>query len=168
MARRRSWKWSLPGIVLVALLGAFFNPADQTATHGDFEVVERVVDGDTLLLASGERVRLIGVDTPETKHPKKPVERFGKEASEFTRHMVEGKRVRLEFDPANAVTGHKDNTQQKRTLAYVFLDDGRLLNAEIIKQSYGFALSRYPFARMEEFRRLEREAREQGRGLWAR
>ena len=71
MARRRSWKWSLPGIVLVALLGAFFNPADQTATHGDFEVVERVVDGDTLLLASGERVRLIGIDTPETKHPKK-------------------------------------------------------------------------------------------------
>jgi endonuclease YncB( thermonuclease family) len=48
------------------------------------------------------------------------------------------------------------------------LDDGKLLNAEIIKQGYGFALSRYPFSRMEEFRRLEREAREQGRGLWAR
>jgi micrococcal nuclease len=51
-------------------------------------------------------------------------------------------------------------------LAYVFLDDGTLLNAEIIKQGYGFALSRYPFARMEAFRRLEREAREQKRGLW--
>ena len=47
------------------------------------------------------------------------------------------------------------------------MDDGRLLDAEIIKQGYGFALSRYPFAKMEEFRRLEREAREQGRGLWA-
>jgi hypothetical protein len=57
---RRSWKWSLPGIVLVALLAAFFNPPDQTATHGDFDVVERVVDGDTLLLPSGQRVRLIG------------------------------------------------------------------------------------------------------------
>jgi micrococcal nuclease len=144
MARRRSWKWSIPGIVLVALLAAFFNPSDQSTTHGDFEVVERVVDGDTLLLQSGERVRLIGVDTPEIKHPKKPIERFGKEASEFTCQMVEGKRVRLELDPANAPTGHKDNTQQKRTLAYVFLDDGRLLNAEIIKQGYGFALSRYP------------------------
>src|SRR5688572_26190887 len=120
MASLRALKWSLPGIILVAILAAFFNPPDQTATHGDFGVVERVVDGDTLLLQSGERVRLIGVDTPETKHPKKSVERFGKEASEFTRHMVEGKRVRLEFDPANAVTGHKDNTQQKRTLAYVF------------------------------------------------
>jgi micrococcal nuclease len=62
--------------------------------------------------------------------------------------------------------GHKNNTQQKRTLAYVYLDNGRLLNAEIIKQGYGFALSRYPFAQMEEFRRLEREAREQERGLW--
>ena len=124
------------------------------------------MDGDTLLLASGESVRLIGVDTPETKHPKKPVERFGREASEFTRHMVESKRVRLELDSANAATGHKDNTRQKRTSAYVFLYDGTLLNAEIIKQGYGFALSRYPFARMEEFRRLEREALDQRRGLW--
>jgi micrococcal nuclease len=111
-------------------------------------------------------VRLIGIDTPETKHPKNAVERFGKEASEFTRHMVEGKRVRLELDPANAATGHKDNTRQRRTLAYVFLDDGTLLNAEIIKEGYGLALMRVPFSRMEEFRRLEREAREQGRGLW--
>ena len=124
--------------------------------------LEQFADGDTLLLASDERVRLIGIDTPETKHPKKPLERFGKEASEFTRHMVEGKRVRLELDPANAATSHKDNTPQKRTLAYVFLDDGRLLNAEIIKQGYGFALTRFSFSRMEEFRRLEHEAREQG------
>jgi micrococcal nuclease len=168
MARRRSWQWSLPGIVLVALLAAFLNLPDQAVTHGDFEVVERVVDGDTLLLASGERVRLIGVDTPETKHPNKQVQYFGKEASAFTRSMVEGKRVRLEFDEANATRGHKDNTHQKRTLAYVFLEDGTLLNAEIIKQGYGFALTRYPFSRMGDFRRLEREAQEQGRGLWAR
>ena len=58
------------------------------------------------------------------------MERFVKEASEFTHQMVEGKRVRLELDPANAATGHKDNTQQTRTLAYVFIDDGRLLNVE--------------------------------------
>jgi endonuclease YncB( thermonuclease family) len=81
--------------------------------------------------------------------------------------MVQGKHVWLDFDPANAARGHKDNTSQKRTLAYVFLQDGRLLNAEIIRQGYGFALTRYPFARLEEFRRLEREAREQRRGLWA-
>jgi micrococcal nuclease len=58
-------------------------------------------------------------------------------------------------------------SEQKRTLAYIFLEDGTLLNAEIIKQGYGHALTRYPFSRMEEFRRLEREAREQRRGLWS-
>jgi len=58
----------------------------------------RVVDGDTIILDGHERVRLIGVDTPETKDPRKPVQYFGKEASEFTKRMVEGKKVRLEYD----------------------------------------------------------------------
>jgi hypothetical protein len=57
-----------------------------------------VVDGDTLVLQNDERVRLIGVDTPETKHPTKPVEPFGPEASSFTKRAVEGKLVRLKFD----------------------------------------------------------------------
>src|SRR4030042_6833798 len=78
--------------------------------------VKRVIDGDTLLLTNGERVRLIGVDTPETKHPKKPVERFGKEAYLFTKEMVEGKEVRLEFDQQR-----KD--RYGRLLAYVYLTD---------------------------------------------
>jgi endonuclease YncB( thermonuclease family) len=66
-------------------------------------------------------------------------ERFGKEASEFIRRMVEGKRVRLEFDPTNAAQGRNDNTQQRRTLAYVFLADGMRLNAEIIHEGYGLS-----------------------------
>ena len=164
LPRHHRWTWSVPGIIVVGLLAAFFNPPDQAITQGDFDVVERVVDGDTLLLQSGERVRLIGVDTPEIKHPKKPVEYFGKEASDFTRRMVERKRVRLEFDQANAARGHKD--RYGRTLAYVFLEDGTLLNAKIIKQGYGHAYTQFPFSRMEEFRRLEREAREEQRGLW--
>src|SRR5207247_153882 len=134
----------VPGIIVVGLLAAFFNPPDQAITQGDFDVVERVVDGGTLLLQSGERVRLIGVDTPEIKHPKKPVEYFGKEASAFTRRVVEEKRVRLEFDQANAARGHKD--RYGRTLAYVFLEDGTLLNADIIKQGYGHAYTQFPFS----------------------
>jgi micrococcal nuclease len=133
-----------------------------------FLKVKQVVDGDTIVTETGERIRLIGVDTPENGYAsKKPTERFGKEAAEFTRRMVEGKRVRLEYDQANAVRGYTDTTPQKRILAYVFLEDGTLLNAEIIRQGYGYALSKYPFARMEEFRRLEREARENRRGVWA-
>ncbi len=65
------------------------NPA-QAQTH----IVKRVIDGDTIQLNNGEIVRLIGVDTPETKHPQKPVEYYGKEASAFTRKMVEGKYVK--------------------------------------------------------------------------
>jgi micrococcal nuclease len=72
--------------------------------------------------------------------------------------------VTLDYDQANKHLGHKD--QYGRTLAYIFLEYGTLLNAEIIRQGYGHALRRYPFSRMEEFRRLEREAREQRRGLW--
>jgi endonuclease YncB( thermonuclease family) len=113
---------------------------EAASIEGNYRVVEGVIDGDTLLLDNGERVRLIGVDTPETKHPSKPVEHFGKEAAAFTRRMVEGKRVRLEFDLANAPRAHKDSTQQRHTLAYVSLDDGTLLNAEIIKQGYGLRL----------------------------
>ena len=70
----RSWKWTIPGLVVVALFAALANPRDQGVTSpADFEYVQRVVDGDTLVLGTGERVRLIGVDTPETKRPKAPV-----------------------------------------------------------------------------------------------
>jgi micrococcal nuclease len=126
--------------------------------------VARVIDGDTLALDDGERVRLIGVDTPETVHPSKNVQPFGKQATAFTRGLVLGKRVRLDYDPANAHDGHKD--KYRRTLAYVFLPDGSLLNAEIIRQGYGFAYTRFPFQRLDEFRRYEREAWEESRGLW--
>jgi micrococcal nuclease len=125
-----------------------------------------VVDGNTLLLESGERVRLIGVARPETSHGNRLAEDFGDEAPAFIRGLVEGKRVRLDFDPANFRRGHKDGTRQRATLAYVYLDDGRLLNREIIKEGYGVALTRYPFSRIEEFRRVEVEAKEQRRGLW--
>jgi micrococcal nuclease len=121
--------------------------------------VKHVVDGDTLLLTNGEYVRLIGVDTPETKHPEKPVEYFGKEAYLFTQRMVEGKEVRLEYDQTR-------RDRYGRILAYVYLLDGTFLNAEIIKQGYGFAYTKYPFKYTEEFRRYEREARENKRGLW--
>jgi len=102
---------------------------------------------------------MIGVDTPETKHPKKPVQYFGKEASEFTRQMIEGKAVVLEYD-------WKRRDRYGRLLAYVYLPDGIFLNAEIIKEGYGFAYTRYPFKYLDEFRSYEREARESGIGLW--
>jgi len=124
----------------------------------------RVIDGDTIVVEIGgqeEKVRLIGVDTPETVHPRKPVEYFGKEASDFTRKMVEGKAVKLEYD-------WQTRDKYGRLLAYVYIiGDGTFLNAEIIKQGYGFAYTRYPFKYLEDFRQYEREARENNRGLWS-
>ena len=135
-------------------------PFSLLLAQNSWRLCTRVVDGDTIILDGYERVRLIGVDTPETKHPKKPVQYFGKEVYEFTKRMVEGKKVRLEYD-----WQRKD--KYGRTLAYVFLEDGTFLNAEIIKQGYGFAYTRYPFKYLEEFRKYEIEAREKKRGLWA-
>ena len=134
-------------------------PSEPSTTQAETYLVKRVIDGDTLELSTGERVRLIGVDTPETKDPRKPVQYFGQEATAFTRRMVEGKRVRLEYD-------QERRDKYGRTLAYVYLEDGTFLNAEIIRQGYGFAYTRFPFKYLEEFRKLEGEAREAGRGLW--
>ena len=70
--------------------------SQASARRGPWRTVVRVVDGDTIILDGKERVRLIGVDTPETVDPRRPVQYFGKEASAFTKRMVEGKKVRLE------------------------------------------------------------------------
>jgi micrococcal nuclease len=122
--------------------------------------VERIVDGDTVVLARIGAVRLIGVDTPESKHPLKPVERFSTEAATFLRQLAHGQIVRIEYDQTT-------RDRYGRLLAYLHLEDGRCLNAEIIRQGYGFAYVKYPFKYLEEYRALEREAREAGRGLWA-
>lgn len=118
-----------------------------------------VIDGDTIVLDSREHVRLIGVNTPETD-PRIAVQYFGKQATHFTRRMVQGHHVRLEYDQTR-------RDKYGRTLAYVYLEDGTFLNLEIVKQGYGYAFTRYPFRFMERFREAERGARKADRGLWA-
>ena len=130
-----------------------------TATSASAQLVTRVIDGDTIVVQGVGTVRLIGVDTPETVDPRKPVQFFGKEASEFTRHLVSGKVVRLEYD-----FDRKD--RYDRTLAYVYLADGTFVNAEIVRQGFGHAYTRFPFKFLDQFRGYEREAREAHRGLW--
>ena len=119
-----------------------------------------VIDGDTIVLEGNERVRLIGVDTPETKDPRKPVQYFGRQAYEFTKRLVDGLKVRLSYD-----WNKKD--KYGRTLAYVYLEDGTFLNAEIIKQGYGFAYRHFLFKYYDLFKEYEREAREKAIGLWS-
>lgn len=125
-----------------------------------FYKVARVVDGDTIQLDNGEKVRYIGVDTPETKHPRKPVEYFGKEASAKNKNLVGGKKVRLEFDV-------QKRDRYRRLLAYVYLDDGTFVNAELVSLGYAKVWTIPPNVRYQElFIQLQREAQKAKRGLW--
>ncbi len=128
--------------------------------------VVKVVDGDTIhvrLEGRGrEKVRYIGIDTPETKHPRLGVQPFGPEASRLNRELVGGRAVRLVFDRAL-------RDRYGRLLAYVFREEDDLfVNAELVRRGLARALRVRPNVRYAEtFERLEREARAARRGMWA-
>lgn len=124
--------------------------------------VARVIDGDTIDVTIGdarERIRLIGIDTPETKHPSKPVQCFGERATARTTELLQGKDVGLERD----VT---DRDRYRRLLRYVWLGE-RLVNAQLVEEGYAQASTYPPDVKHNEgLQQLQREAREAGRGLW--
>ena len=128
--------------------------------------VERVVDGDTLAVEmSGKsvKIRLIGLDTPETVDPRKPVQCFGKEASDKAKELLTGKSVRLEKD---ASQGEYD--KYGRLLAYVYLPDGTLFNKFMIAEGYGHEYTyNLPYKYQLEFKEAEARARAEKKGLWA-
>ena len=124
-------------------------------------LVVQAVDGDTIVLEGGETVRYIGIDTPETVDPRRPVQCFGPEASKANKALVEGKRVRLVADV-------EDRDKYHRMLRYAYLPDGTFVNLELARQGFAPAYTYPPNnAHMEEFRAAAREAREEKRGLWA-
>ncbi len=129
--------------------------------------VVRVIDGDTVEVRAGgqvERVRLIGLNTPETVDPRRPVECFGREASAQAKKVLSrGLRVELEADPTQ---GNHD--RYVRLLRYIWLPDGRNFAEVMIGEGYGFEYTyRLPYRYQDRFRDTQRQAREQGRGLWA-
>lgn len=122
---------------------------------------ERIVDGDTIKLTDGRRVRYIGVDTPETKHPSKPVEFFGHEASRYNNKLVGGKHLLLEYDVERT-------DRYGRTLAYVHRGD-TFVNARLVAGGYAQTVTYPPSVRYASlFRWLQRRARADNRGLWSR
>lgn len=151
------------GIALLLSLG----DGDDDGTRGEAAsearaVVVSVVDGDTARMAIGgreERVRYIGIDTPESAIPGERPECFGKQAARLNQRLVEGERVRL-------VLGEERRDMYDRLLAYVYRD-GLLVNAEIVRRGYARTLEIAPntdFA--DRFARLEQAAASAGRGLW--
>ena len=131
---------------------------------GSYKVVD-FADGDTISVdmnGTTERIRLIGVDTPETHDPRKVVQCFGQAASKYTKELIGNNSVRLEADPLST-----NRDRYNRLLRYVYLPDGRLVQAEIIKNGYGFAYVSFPFTKSEEFLSYQTQARDGNKGLWA-
>lgn len=127
----------------------------------EFVRVNRVVDGDTIELETGEKVRYVGVNTPESVKISSPVECFGKIASEKNKEMVEGKLVRLEKDVS-------DKDRYGRLLRFIYLEDGTFVNDVLVRDGYARVSTFPPDVRLaDQFKTAEREARDAKRGLWA-
>jgi endonuclease YncB( thermonuclease family) len=138
---------------------------DSTDPAGsEFHEVSRIIRADIIEVDGVGPVQLIGVETPDGKTPGEIYDAHGRKAREFTERSVLGKRVRLEFDPVNAATENKGPAGQ--VLAYVYTQDGNLLNGEIIRQGHAFVRVAEPFRLIEDFRRIEREAMQALAGVW--
>jgi len=136
--------------------------------------VQRVVDGDTFVLESGEKVRMLGIDTPE-KHEsskldkdaersgsdKKTIQRLGELSSEYTKKLIEKKNVVLVPEP-----NHEDKDKYGRLLRYIYLEDGTFVNKKIVEDGYANAYRRYELSKLDELIKAEKDARENKRGLW--
>lgn len=153
-------------VVIIPLLLRYAprNAALQQNQPGLYRITQ-FDDGDTIVVdmnGTEEEIRFIGVDTPETKDPRKAVQCFGKAASAFTKQLIGQQPVRLESDQLNT-----NRDRYNRLLRYVYLPDNTLVNAVLIREGYGFAYTGFPFSKMEEFKQLQNKAREHNRGLWA-
>lgn len=123
-------------------------------------LVTRVIDGDTIELEGGLKLRYIGIDTPETVHPSKPVEYFGQEASNKNKELVLNKVVRLEKDVSNT-------DRYGRLLRYVYTEDGLFVNDYLVREGYAKVYTYPPDVKYaEQFVEAQEEARQHKRGLW--
>lgn len=149
------------GIVLFLLIGFVFQNSYNNISNINPKtyLVIRVVDGDTIEIEGGQKVRYIGIDTPETVSPSKPVQCFGKEASEKNKELVLGKRVKLEKDIS-------ETDKYGRLLRYVWIDD-IFVNDYLVRQGYASASTYPPDVKYsEQFVQAQQEAVGNNRGLW--
>lgn len=170
MRRIRTRLLYVLGIALITIVSAHAAPpVQEKLSHlepGQYSV-SGVFDGDTIqvdMYGRQESIRLIGVDTPETHHPNKPVQCFGHAASDFTKATLEryGNIVSMEADEYSS-----NRDRYNRLLRYVYLPDGTLLNQAIIEEGYGFAYTAFLFAKSDEFTAAETRARQSNAGLWS-
>lgn len=159
-----------PGAIQAAApANAVANAAAGTPARPDDlqqAVVAKVVDGDTVDVSIDgkiERVRLIGINTPETVDPRKPVECFGKEASAKAHELLDGQTIYVEAD-----SSQQERDKYDRLLRYVWLADGQLFNVEMVAQGYAHEYTySTPYKYQEQFKAAQSDADANDRGLWA-
>lgn len=162
MLNRLRWRNECTmGLVLMPLLvtaSIFCSPGAQ---GNETAVVRHVIDGDTIVLSTGEKVRYLGINAPKIPHEEESGEPLGWEATTRNRSLVSRKLVRLEGD-----TESRD--QFGRRLAYVFLQDGRLVNEILVREGLAYVcVSHRGLRHGERLLETQRDAIEAGRGLWA-
>ena len=165
--------WALLLGVIVIILGIYFQNQQKAgqvsgasydtsikAEPGVPIKVLRVIDGDTIVLANGDHLRYVGIDTPEEVDPRKPVQCFAKEAADKNKQLVEGQMITFQKD-----VDSKD--QYGRWLGFVYLQDGTFVNQELVKDGFAFA---YPYppdiSKSALFADAQTSARTQNLGLW--
>jgi len=150
-------KNSLTTLLAVLIIFIMYNYFQQES--GQY-IVKTVIDGDTIELNNGEKLRYIGVDAPEFQSSKKNAEQFAEEAFQANRKMVENRKVKLEFDV-------EQRDQYGRLLAYVYTEDGIMVNEWLVANGYAKTVVFPPNVRyVDRFKHLEKEAQKQKIGLW--
>lgn len=169
LPHKKSLPWLTLALVIFISAGQYFGwfnmpeQVAQTSQPGLYRVV-KFFDGDTIAVNMNghiEKIRFIGVDTPETHDPRKPVQCGGPNAAAYTKKTIGHQKVRLVSD---ILSDNRD--RYDRLLRYVYLPDGTLLNDQLIKTGHGFAYTYFPFSKSVQFIKDERSARHNHRGLW--
>jgi micrococcal nuclease len=172
LKKRQSWIATTISVLIICVSyaqsqGWLDDPAQQlSANQPGLYTAERVSDGDTISVSMNgktEKIRFIGVDTPETHKPNAPVQCYGPAASAFTKRMLTGQKVRLEADDLSTNRDRYD-----RLLRYVYrASDGTFMNRALIEQGYGFYYPYFPFTKSTEFAAAQKTAQQSSKGLWA-
>jgi endonuclease YncB( thermonuclease family) len=165
--------WLILFGLFIFVVGSFYERTHSTSSteivydesiktkQGEWIKVAEAVDGDTVVLVNGDRLRYIGIDTPEKNDPRKPVQCFAREASEKNKQLVEGKMIRF-FKDVNQYDIYG------RWLGFVYLEDGTFVNEELVKHGFAFAYHYVPdISKSEVFNAAEKYARDNRFGLWS-
>jgi micrococcal nuclease len=168
--KRHGWIVSL----IVALLGVLLL-GDQTGHAPDLGravqqnqpglySVTQFVDGDTIAVSMNgrvEKIRLVGVDTPETHKPNTPVQCYGPAAAAFTKNTLGNQKLRLVSDSQST-----NRDRYNRLLRYIYLPDGTNFNERLIREGYGFYYPYFPFTKSDQFAAAQQAAMAEHKGLW--